>query len=71
MAVNISAQGQVHLIQLTALSADTDSTIRAELAAYEAARSETLRPSVGSTALTGDLSVICRKQNDGTWLILR
>lgn len=71
MAENITAQSQVHFIQLAATSDDTDATIRAEIAAYELARSDTLKPSPGSTAVTPDLAVICRKQNDGNWLILR
>jgi hypothetical protein len=53
--------------QLDSLSTDTDATIQAELAADP----ECVKCAPGSTAITDDLEVLCRKRNNGTWRIIR
>ena len=54
-------------IQLDCTSANTDSEILAELAAFDAE----FDCAIGSEAVTDDLEILCKKRNNKTWRIIR
>lgn len=71
MARHVSRTDGVDNIQLDSLSTASDSVILAELAAYEAEITFSLKPVPGSQAYTDDLVVLCIKRNNGTWRVIR